>query len=172
MDTPNLTLLNLQNYTCTHTYIRPLHFITSVFSPLLCTFRYYSVSSRAWKDYPSLDHNVYLCLLSLFTHMLDTVPSSWISKTSSSARQHTAQFSCMTYVHAAHVWHPEAEHWGTHRLPAAATAPSTQPPVTTSAKPQCTRKREQTSSTFKMRFAIWQIPRECLQYETEVKRGT
>lgn len=49
---------------------------------------------------------------------------------------------------------------------------ATQLPAKTSAKPWCTRKREQTSSTFKMGAAIWQIPRESPQYETELKKLT
>lgn len=98
-----------------------------------------------------------------------TMPNGSFSITSSSARRHIDQSSCMTYVHAAHVHLPGAEHWETTWLPAATRAASTQLPAKTSAKPWCTRKREQISSTFKMRFAIWQICRENPQYETEFK---
>lgn len=158
-----------------HTHTEGLYiFVASIFSPLLSTFQVLVRFFRSLEGLPFSfgSRRPSLCLLHLFMHMLETVPNSCFSRTSSSARQHTDQSSCMTCVHAAHVRLPGAADWETTWLPAAASAASTQLPAKTSAKPWRTRKREQTSSTFKMGFAIWQIPRESPQYETEFKKWT
>lgn len=142
-------------------------FIASIFSPLVSTFQ---VLVQFFQSLEGLSLSfgslcLSLCLPHLFMPMLETMPNSCFSITSSSARWRTHQSSCMTYVHAAHVRLPGAEHWETPWLPAVASAASTQLPAKTSAKPWCTRKREQTSSQRK-------IPRGTPQYETEFKKWT